>query len=557
MDTYFDLGTYTRSITTQSPEAQTWFDRALNWCYGFHHFEAQRCFKKVIELDPNCAMGHWGLAYASGPYYNMAWSEMSDDGRVTVLERTYESSQKALALAAQATPFEQALCEAYTHRFQAPASDDVDGLSQWDDDFANAMRAVYARFPQDPDVCALTAEALMCRHPWQLWDVENRVPAEGTDTAEAITILETAIQALEAGGQDPHPGLLHFYIHIMEMSPEPEKALPACEILEDLLPDAGHLVHMPSHVYVLCGQYERTVTSNRKAEIADEKYVAYNDTIGVYSIYRLHNIHFQIYGALFTGQYELALQAAQRLAATVTPEAMQSEDEYIINYLEAYFGMKAHVWIRFGKWQEILAEPLPEDPELFCVTTAQWHYAKGIAHAVLGQIEQAAEEQCKFQAALTRVPESRLIFNNEGRAILAVAEAMLAGELEYRRKHYEAAFDHLHHSVQLYDQLNYTEPWAWMQPPRHALGALMLEQGQVADAAQIYRADLGLDDSLVRPSQHPGNIWSLHGYAECCHLLGNHAEAAEIQTKLDAALAVADVTIDASCFCRRADHHHH
>lgn len=553
IDNYFDLGTYSRPITTNSAEAQRWFDRGLNWCYAFHHAEAVRCFQKVVALDPDCAMGYWGIAYATGPYYNITWLEMPESGRIEALVITHENARHAQRLAAQATPVEQALCHALTVRFPAAQADNDDVFAEWEDAYTDAMRGVYARFPQDYDVCAWTAEAMMCRTPWQLWDLHKRLPAEGADTAEARTIIETAFQRIAERGDDPHPGLLHFYIHLMEMSPEPEVALDASNTLRHLVPDAGHLIHMPSHIYILCGQYEEVVESNVQAVLADDKYVAVDSALGVYTVYRLHNIHFQIYGAIFLGQYGPALAAANQIQATVTPEALGHVHPWIVNTLEAYYGMKAHVFVRFGKWREILDEPLPDDPDLFCVTTALWHYAKGIAYAVLGEIGNAVQEQQRFQQALANLPAERIIFNNECREVLTVAEAMLAGELEYRRQNYADAFAHLRRSVQLYDNLNYTEPWAWMQPPRHALGALLLEQGHVAEAAQIYRADLGLDDTLVRPSQHPGNIWSLHGYAECCQRLGRAEEAAQIRQQLGAAQLLADVTVNASCFCRSVD----
>ena len=553
MDNYFDLGNYSRPITTNSAEAQTWFDRGLNWCYAFHHTEALRCFQKVVELDPNCAMGYWGIAYATGPYYNIPWVKMSASGRIKALVQTHETAREAQRLAAHATRLEQALCHTLTIRFPAPQVDDDDIFAQWDDAYADAMREVYSAFPHDYDVCALTAEALMCRTPWQLWDLENRVPAEGADTAEAITIIETAVQRVADMGDDPHPGLLHFYIHIMEMSPEPEKALTASDTLQSLVPDAGHLIHMPSHIYILCGQYEKVIEANVQAVVADDKYVATDSALGIYTIYRLHNIHFQIYGAIFLGQYEPALRAANEIEATVTPEDLRHEHAFLTNFLEAFYGMKAHVYIRFGKWQEIIDESLPGDPDLFCVSTAYWQYAKGIAYAVLGDIENAVEQQKLFRQAFANLPDERVIYHNESRDILAVAGAMLDGELEYRRGNYDEAFTHLRRAVDLYDNLNYAEPWAWMQPPRHALGALLLEQGHVAEAAQTYRADLGLDDTLVRPSQHPSNIWSLHGYAECCRRLGHSEETTAIQVQLEAAQAVADVTVNASCFCRQVD----
>lgn len=478
---------------------------------------------------------------------------MAPSARAKALVQTYEHARQAQRLAAGGTPAEQALCHAFTVRYAAPQVDNDDLFAQWDDAYAQAMRDVYARFPHDDDVCALTSEALMCRTPWQLWDLENRLPAEGADTAEAVTILETAMQRAIELGNTPHPGLLHFYIHCMEMSPEPERALAASNTLQTLAPDSGHLTHMPSHIYIQCGQYKQAIEANLQASAADAKYVAIDNALGVFTISRLHNLHFQVYGALFSGQYEVALRAANLIQDVVTPEALRHEHQFLVNRLEGLYGTKAHVFIRFGKWQEILDEPMPENPTLFCVTTARWRYAKGIAYAVLGDIDKALEQQHLFREAWANLPEGRVIYHNESRDIMAVAEAMLNGELEYRRENYDEAFSHLRRSVYLYDNLNYSEPWAWMQPPRHALGALLLEQGHVVEAAQTYRADLGLDDTLVRPSQHPDNVWSLHGYAECCRRLGHSDEAAAIELQLERAQAVADVTINASCFCRQVD----
>jgi tetratricopeptide (TPR) repeat protein len=307
---------------------------------------------------------------------------------------------------------------------------------------------------------------------------------------------------------------------------------------------------MPSHIYILCGQYEKVIASNVEAVVADNKYLAVDDELGIYYIYLLHNFHFQVYGAMFSGQYEPALRAANQMQATVRPEYLHAGHAFLVNHLEAFYGMKAHVLIRFGKWQAILDEPLPEDPTLFCVTHAFWQYAKGIAHAVLGNIDEALKQQRLLRAAVTALPAERIVFQNDSRDILAVAEAMLAGELEYRRENYDLAFAHLREAVDLYDSLNYSEPWSWMMPPRHALGALLLEQGHVNDAASVYRADLGLDDTLVRPSQHPNNIWSLLGYAECCERLDDSKTLEVILPELAKAQQVADSSIAVSCFCR-------
>ncbi|PPR56179.1 MAG: hypothetical protein CFH10_02360, partial [Alphaproteobacteria bacterium MarineAlpha4_Bin2] len=304
------------------------------------------------------------------------------------------------------------------------------------------------------------------------------------------------------------------------------------------------------HIYVLCGEYEKTIASNIEAAAADEKYLEYDSELGIYYVYLLHNIHFQIYGAFFSGQYEPAIRAANQMQTTVRPDYLLSDHPFLVNYLEAFYGMKAHVLIRFGKWEAILDEPLPEDPALFCVTYAVWQYAKGIAHAVLGNLEEALEQQHLLAKAVEALPEDRIVFQNDTRDILAVAGPMLAGELEYRRGNYEPAFAHLRKAVDLYDKLNYSEPWSWMMPPRHALGALLLEQGHVDEATTVYRADLGLDDTLVRPSQHPNNIWGLVGYAECCERSGDVNALEAIRPELEKARMIGDDSINVSCFCR-------
>ena len=554
METYFDLGSYHREITTSSAAAQTWFNRGLKWCYAFHHTEASRCFQKVVGLDPTCAMGYWGLAYARGPYYNITWGKMPEPLQKMALAETFQNSRKAHSLVEGTSPVERALIEAFLARFQAAEVEGEEAFAHWDDAYADAMRDVYARFAEDYDVCALTAEALMVRTPWQLWELASGAPADGADTLEVMSILETALNRAEVLGDIPHPGLHHFYIHCMEMSPEPEKALAVSDRLRTMIPDAGHLTHMPSHIYVLCGQYAKTIEANVSAVVADDKYLAVDSTPSVFYIYYSHNVHFQVYGALFSGQYAEALRAANEVEARLTEDALRVESQFVANFIEWIYPVKAHVYIRFGKWEEIIAAPLPSDPGLYAVTTATWHYAKGIAHAVLGDIDQALEEQRLFRTALSAIPEDRISYQNASAEVLAIGDAMLDGELEYRRGNYEMAFDHLRHSVALYDTLNYAEPWAWMQPPRHALGALLLEQGHVAEAAQIYRADLGLDDTLQRSSQHPNNIWSLHGYAECCQLLGDEEGRAAIQKQLEQAQAVTDIEINASCFCRKVDH---
>jgi tetratricopeptide (TPR) repeat protein len=307
---------------------------------------------------------------------------------------------------------------------------------------------------------------------------------------------------------------------------------------------------MPTHLDVLCGDYRQVVSGNTAAIAADEKFLALRGAMNFYTLYRAHDYHFKIYGAMFAGRCAAALDAAERLAAAIPEALLRVEVPPMADWLEAFVAMKLHVLIRFGRWAEIIAAPLPADQELYCVTTAMTHYAKGVAYAVTGQIAEAEAERGELTAAAGRVPSSRTVFNNTTEDILQIAAAMLDGELEYRRGRYEAAFAHLRRAVELDDGLPYDEPWGWMQPARHALGALLLEQDRVAEAEAVYRGDLGLDRTLPRPCQHPGNVWSLVGYHECLVRLGKHEQAGIIEQQLAIAAAYADVPIHSSCFCR-------
>jgi tetratricopeptide (TPR) repeat protein len=550
---YYDLGAYSRPVTTGSMEAQVWFDRGLLWSYGFNHEEALRCFRKAIEHDSRCAMAYWGIAYASGPNYNKRWEDFAEDELREAVAVARRAAESALSLMDGASPVEQALIRAIERRYQADQAASNDELCVWNDAYSAAMRDVYAAFPDDLDVSALFAEAMINRTPWKLWDLKTGEPARGADTLEAVAVLERALRMMDERGDAPHLAVLHMYIHTMEMSPHPERALRACDALRELAPDAGHLLHMPSHIDVLCGHYYAGMVANSRAIRADRKYLDREGPLNFYTLYRTHNLHFKLYSAMFLGQYRPAMEAANELAATIPDELLRVTTPPMADWLEGFVAIKVHVLVRFGRWREILAEPLPVDKELYSVTTAMLHYAKGVAHAASGQIVDAEAEQRRFGSAFARIQETRRIFNNTCTDILSIAGEMLRGEIEYRKGNYEAAFAHLRHAVELDDNLPYDEPWGWMQPARHALGALLLEQGRVEEAAQVYRADLGLDHTLSRASQHPENVWSLHGYVECLHRLGKHVEAASAQSRLDLAMARADVEIRSSCFCRIGD----
>jgi tetratricopeptide (TPR) repeat protein len=307
---------------------------------------------------------------------------------------------------------------------------------------------------------------------------------------------------------------------------------------------------MPSHIDVLCGDYANVVEWNDRAIKADGKYLAEEGARNFYSLYRCHNYHFKLYGAMFMGQLAPALEAAEQMAASLTEDLLTIEVPPMADWLEGFVPMKMHVLIRFGRWRDIIATTLPQNQALYCVTTAMIHYAKAVALAASGNVPAAEAEAQAFEAAVAKVPPTRYLFNNTCLDILAIAAEMMKGEIAYRKGRYPEAFAHLRKSVELDDNLPYDEPWGWMQPTRHALGALLLEQGKVEEAEAIYRADLGFDDTLRRACQHPDNVWSLHGFHECLVKRGKTAEATLIKSRLDIALARADVPIKASCFCR-------
>jgi tetratricopeptide (TPR) repeat protein len=308
---------------------------------------------------------------------------------------------------------------------------------------------------------------------------------------------------------------------------------------------------MPTHIDVLCGHYERVVSSNHEAIKADRKYLEREGPLNFYSLYRCHNYHFKIYGAMFLGQYKPAIEAADEMNATLPEELLMQTSPPMADWLEGFIAMKQHVLIRFGKWQDIIDQELPENKDLFCVTTAMQHYAKAVAYAASNRVPEAKAEAVLFEAAILRVPESRMIFNNTCLDILQISREMMIGEIEYRKANYDAAYAHLRQSVHLDDTLPYDEPWGWMQPTRHALAALLLEQGHVEESAAVYRADLGLDSNLPRAVHHPDNVWSLLGYHDCLQRLGRAEEANMIKQRLDLAKGRTDVAVKSSCFCKQ------
>jgi tetratricopeptide (TPR) repeat protein len=547
MDYPYDLGPYSRTVTTTSADAQRWFDRGLNWSFGYHHEEAVACFENALTADPNCAMAHWGVAYAAGPNYNFPWELMDPTGKAAALARAHDAARAALALAGGVAAAERALIEALPARY--PQRDPIDDQRAWNDAFADGMRLAQRAHPDDLDLRHIFAEAILNRTPWSMWDPLTGEPAPGAGTLEAREVLETAFRDLP--GAMNHPGLLHLHVHLMEMSPHPEAALATGDRLRELTPDMGHLVHMPTHIDIQCGHYRDAMHWNQKAIIADRKFYDRAGPMNFYSGYRVHNYHFAAYGAMFLGQYAPAIAAADELIETMPEAMLRIPSPPMADFFESYVSIRQHVLVRFGKWREIIAQDLPADRDLYCNTVAMMHYAKGVAHAALDEVPAAEAEQARFREAAKLVPRSRQIHNVLCVQLLAIAEEMLEGEIAYRRGEHDAAFARLRTAIALEDDLPYDEPWGWMQPVRHALGALLLEQGRVAEAEVVYREDLGLGGTLPRAQIHPDNLWALRGLLDCLERRGETAEGRLIRQRVEFASARADLPVSVSCFCAR------
>jgi tetratricopeptide (TPR) repeat protein len=548
----FNLGKHTRTVSTKSAEAQRWFDLGLNWCFGFNFGEGKKCFERALEFDPDCVMAHWGAAYGCSPFYNLTWREMGDQEANARANAASEHIQKAKSVALGATQLENRLIEALTFRFQKPHSVSPEEYDRWDDAYAAEMRRIYYAYPHDQDVAALFIEALITRTPRRLWNVKTGEQAHGSDILEVLNVIERSIAISDQQGKTPGPAILHLHIHALEMSNWPERAQRSADILSDMCPDAGHLNHMPGHIYVLSGNYERARLSSQKAIQANDKYLAYAGPFTFYTVACCHDLHLMMHTCMLLGRYEDSINAAEKMCSLLTKDVLTVRDRPKFSMsLEGYYSTKMHVMVRFGRWRDIIDMPPPDDPQVYPVTTAMYHYAKGISHAFLKDFDRAEQERQHFRKSVARIPQERRFFNNSAHSILAVAEKMLDGELEYHKGNHSAAYEYLRQSVTLDDDLEYIEPWAWMHPPRHALAALLLEQGHYVEAEEIYRDDLGLTGKIQRCAQHPNNVWSLHGLAECLVRKDDKNDLPAIRAKLASALAIADVAITSSCMCRQ------
>ena len=513
------MGNHQRGVRTSSPDAQRYFNQGLTLAFAFNHDEAIRSFEQAAQLDPECAMAWWGIALCNGPHINNPIvPEARSHTAMLALER-------ARATEGKAAPADRALIEALTQRYADPPSAERAPL---DAAYANAMREVWRQFPDDPDVGVLFAEALMDLRPWDLWNTDGQ-PQPGTE--EIIATLDDVIAL------DPrHPGALHLYIHALEASPHPERANAAADGLRNLVPGAGHLVHMPSHIDVLTGRWALASDQNERAIAADAAYRARAPRQGFYHIYMAHNHHMLAFAAMMEGRGEVALRAARALVAGV-PEDYARQNAALV---DPYLAIVPEVLMRFGRWDDILLEPQPAD--YLPITTALWHFTRGVAYANIDRFEQAESERAEFEQAVQRIPPDARMAINPAHDVLNIAAHLLNGEIAYRRGNIDTAVAELRDAANREAQLRYMEPPEWIQPVRHTLAGVLLGAGRLEEAEAAYRADL---------TKWPENGWSLYGLAQCLEQRGAVADARTVNERFQKAWARADRPIHASCLCIR------
>lgn len=504
------LGTLRRPITA-SPEAQSWFDQGLRLTYAFNHDEAARSFARGAEIDPSCAMCFWGAAYVLGPNYNVPMLAH----RAPV---AWEALERAKATVRGKKPVEQALVGALSRRYASAAPLDPVAMKPFNESYAAAMREVARQFPADDDVQVLFAEAMMDLNPWQLWSLDG-APAEGTD--EIVTTLERVLARTPA-----HPGANHYYIHAVEASRQPERALPSAERLGDLMPGAGHVVHMPAHIFQRVGRYADASAANAKAVSLDLAYLAKTKAPGYYPMYLGHNHGFLAFSASMEGRSAVSLASAREAAKAMPPEMLE-----MMPGMDFFASEPLLVMVRFGRWDELLVEPRP-DPK-YRVLTALWLHAHGMALASRGRPDAAKEDLAELAALRAEVPPDMRANNNQAKDVVLVAEKVLAARIATTTRRPER-FALWEDAVALGDRLAYAEPDDWFYPIRHHQGATLLDGGRAGEAETVYREDL---------ARHPKNGWALFGLSRALEAQGKRAEAAETRAAFETAWQRADFTL--------------
>ncbi|MBI3803221.1 MAG: hypothetical protein HY282_05600 [Nitrospirae bacterium] len=512
---YNNLGKHHHQITTQSPLTQRYFDQGLRLTYGFNHDEAIAAFKEGARLDPDCAMCYWGAALAMGPNINLPMDLKTEPA-------AHELAQKALALASKVSKAERAYIEALSKRY---AAEPGESRTARDQTYADAMQEVAKRNPNDADAATLFAEAMMDLQPWDYWMHDGEPKG---NTKEIVATLESVLKK-----NPDHPGACHYYIHAVEASFEPQRALPCAKRLPSLMPGAGHIVHMPAHTYIRVGMYKEAEEANVHAVHTDERYIEDRKPQGIYPLaYYSHNLHFLYAAAAMAGRSEVAIRTARDLVGKVPFEMVKEIPPLEMFTPTAYFALA-----RFGKWEEILKEPAP--PAELKYMTGIWRYARGRAFAATGKLDDAKAERDAVARLAEETPADVMINLNPAKSLLQLASNVLSGEIAAREGKTDDAVQALNQAIEMEDQLVYDEPPAWYQPVRQNLGAVLLAAGRPADAEKVYREDL---------KRNPENGWSLHGLAESLKEQGNTKQAAAEEKRFQKAWTRADVKLTASRF---------
>jgi tetratricopeptide (TPR) repeat protein len=503
------LGQHHHPVSTKNAEAQRFFDQGFTFIYAFNHDEATRSFKRAAELDPNLAMAHWGIALALGPNINLPVD----------LERekaAYEAVQKALELSKKAPEQERAYIEALAKRYSTDPNADLYKLAV---DYKNAMGELVKRYPDDLDVATLYAESAMNLRPWQLWNKDG-TPAEGTE--EIVTVLESVLKR-----NPDHIGANHYYIHTVEASLKPERALPSAQRLITLVPAAGHLVHMPAHIYMRTGDYKGAAIRNQVAAEVDEAYIKSNSVQGVYPLmYYSHNLHFLAVAHAMQGRFSDAKKAADQLEAHVSPYVKE------MPMLEFFVPTSTLILVSFNRWEDILRSPKP-DPNML-ITTAVWHFARGMAYAANGKVAKAESERKLFMGVKKRMPAETMWDLNSTSNVLGIAENVLDAKIAIAKGNKKSAIELLRKAVEAEDALNYAEPSGWYIPVRESLGGILLLSGDYAEAEKVFRADL---------EKNPRSGRSLFGLMQSLKAQGKNYEAQLVQTEFEAAWKNADTQL--------------
>ncbi len=505
------VGRHHHPIATKNPEAQDYFDQGMTLLYGFNHEEAARSFQRSAELDPASPMPLWGIAMAVGPNYN---ADVDADREKLV----FETMQKAKKLAEQAPQIERDYVDALATRYSANLKANYQQLAH---NYAAAMNSLAAKYPDDLDAATLYAESLMDLNPWRLWSNDGK-PAENTD--DIVRILESVL------ARNPnHVGANHYYIHAVEASPNPERALPSAHRLDAMVPQAGHWVHMPAHIYERTGFYSAAAKSNELAAKADQDYADKTGQVGsMYDLmYHSHNEHFLAMAASMAGNYAQAKKAADEMTARLLPHAK------MMPMLDGFFSSPIWVDTRFAKWQAVLArpEPMKELPG----THALWRYSRAAAFAAIGKTENAEQEQKLFEAErLAFSPEAMFGEMNHAQDVLAVASRVIDARIALAKGQKEVALSHFQKAVELQDALRYDEPADWYYPVRESLGAALLAAGKPDQAEQVFREDL---------SRNPRNPRSLYGLRESLLAQQKASDATWVESQLAIAWKDADTQL--------------